>query len=152
MRSKTERVVFSRRLESEEYLSASLFIMSLLLKYKEEDYYYYVNVDANMDMDVTTYTSQEVQWQAKELMCTDLQAVFAIAEYDGFYEEITQIFWKNDIGGYNRYVAQTASSLYNDRDDNFCIAKSEEDALFYLGVILGIDDILTIREDNEEIF
>lgn len=105
-----------------------------------------------MDMDVTTYTSQEVQWQAKELMCTDLQAVFAIAEYDGFYEEITQIFWKNDIGGYNRYVAQTASSLYNDRDDNFCIAKSEEDALFYLGVILGIDDILTIREDNEEIF
>ena len=93
MRSDTERVVFNRSLNPDEYLSASLFMMSLLLKYKNEDYYYYVNVGKDMDMNVTTYTSEEVQWQANELMCTDLQAVFAIAEYDGFYEDLTEILW-----------------------------------------------------------
>lgn len=152
MRSETERVVFNRALDPDEYLSASLFMMSLLLRYKQEDYYYYVNVGKDMDMNVTTYTSEEVQWQANELMCTDLQAVFAIAEYDGFYEDITELLWKNNIGGYNRYVAQTTDTLIKDEDVKHCIAKSEKDAMFYFDTILGVDDILTIREDNEEIF
>lgn len=152
MRSETERVVFNRALNPDEYLSASLFMMSLLLKYKNEDYYYYVNVGKDMDMNVTTYASEEVQWQANELMCTDLQAVFAIAEYDGFYEDLTEILWKNNIGGYNRYVAQTTHTLIKDEDVKHCIAKSEKDAMFYFDTILGVDDILTIREDNEEIF
>lgn len=156
MRSAIDRVVFNRSLTPEERETVSIYMASVLISNALEEYYYYVHVgnmdDREMSISISTFSAEEVQWQANELMCTDLQAVYAIAEYDGFYEELMELLWINEINDYDRYIAQTKASLTGDEHVRHCIARSEKDALFYFNSILGVEDIITVRKDNEEIF
>ena len=59
-------------------------MMSVMMRPGESESYYYVKVNDDMSLNVTSYDPKEVLWQAKELMCTDLQALYAIVEYEGF--------------------------------------------------------------------
>lgn len=150
MNSSTDRVVFNRDLDPQEYVTISIFMMGYLSKYSDHDLYYYVEVKESLDLNITTFEASEIQWQANELMCTDQQALIAVCEYDGFYEEVLITLWENGIGDYNRYVVQTKESIISDEEPPFCIAKTEEDAYHYFANILHLEDILTVREDNEE--
>ena len=152
MKSSLERVVLNRDLTPEEYLSVSFFMMSVMMRPGESDSYYYVKVNDDMSLNVTSYDPKEVLWQAKELMCTDLQALYAIVEYEGFYEQLLEELWSRGIGDYNRYIAQTDKSLVDQDETRYCFAKKEADAYFYFDKILHLENILTIREDNEEIY
>jgi hypothetical protein len=156
MRSAIDRVVFSRSLTPEEQEVVGIYVASVLISSTLEENYYYVDLgnvnDKDTSMKILTFSSKEVQWQANELMCTDLQAVYAIAEYDGFYEELMELLWVNEVNDYDRYIAQTEATLVGDEPVRHCIARSEKDALFYFDSILGFKNIITIRKDNEEIF
>lgn len=152
MSSGLEKVVFSRDISETELYTISLFLESLIQRNKTDDQYYYVDVKEDLDLTITGYRAEEVQWQAKELMCTDLQALFSIVDYDGFYEELMQTLWANKINGLTRYVAHTKTTLLKDQEPHFCIAKNEKEANYYFKTILQLKDILTVREDDEEIF
>lgn len=156
MRSAVDRVVFSRSLAPEEQETVSIYIASVLISNPFNEDYHYVDLgnanDKGTSIGILTFSQEEVQWQANELMCTDLQAVYAIAEYDGFYEELMDLLWVNKINDYDRYIAQTESTLMGDEPVRHCIARSEKEAMFYFDSILGFKNIVTIRKDNEEIF
>lgn len=152
MSSGLEKVVFSRDISDSEFFTVSLFLEGLLKRNKEDDQYYYVDVKEDLDLTITGYRAEEVQWQAKELMCTDLQALFSIVDYDGFYEELMDTLWANKINGLTRFVAQTKTTLIKDQEPHYCIAKNEKEALYYFKTILQLKDVLTVREDDEEIF
>lgn len=147
-----ERVVFNRELKTEEYVSLSFFMIGFMQKYTDEDLYYYVEVSEDLDLHVTTFEAREVQWQAGELLCTDHEALMAIVEYDGFYEECMEMLWRNDINDLNRYVAQTEETISTDEEPRWCIAANEKEAYHYFSEILRLDKIITVREDNEETF
>lgn len=146
-----ERIVFSRELSEEEYILASIHLLSILHRYNQ-DSYYYVDIRSDQHMSVLALPEEEVHWQANELMCTDREAVIALLEYEGFYEELQYTLWKNNIGDLNRYIAHSEENIIHGTDPEPCIAKTEQDAYFYFNNILGILDILTVREDNEETF
>lgn len=147
-----ERVVFSRELRTEEYVSLSFFMIGFMQKYTDEDLYYYVEVSEDLDLHVTTFDAYEVQWQASELLCTDHEALVSMVEYDGFYEECMELLWQNKIGAYNRYIAQTKDTIEHGEEPRWCIAETEEEAYNYFHNILHLQNIITIREDNEETF
>lgn len=146
----TNRVVFNRDLNEKDYEGVSLFMSSLLQRYSDQDLYFYVEVGEMLDLGVTTYQAEEVQWQARQLMCTDQQALISICEFDGVLEELLTMFWELGVLPLNRYVAQTVRTLEEDSEPITCIAKDEQEAYFYFNTILNIDDIITIREDNEK--
>lgn len=146
----TDRVVFNRVLNAEEYLSISFFMIGFMSKYQDEDLYYYVEVHESLDINITTYRAEEVQWQAKELFCTDHEAVICINEFEGFYENTMELLWREGINDLNRYIAQTSHTLEHDEDPFWCVAKDETEAYYYFSEILQLEDIITIREDNEE--
>ena len=152
MSSGLEKVVFSRDISETELYTVSLFLDSLIKRNNTDDQYYYVDVKEDLDLTITGYRAEEVQWQAKELMCTDLQALFSIVDYDGFYEELMQTLWDNQINELTRYVAQTKTTLLKDQEPHYCVSKNEEEAHYYFKTILQLKDILTVREDDEEIF
>ena len=156
MKSAIDRVVFSRSLAPEEQETVSIYIASVLISNPFNEDYHYVDLgnvnNKGASIGILTFSQEEVQWQANELMCTDLQAVYAIAEYDGFYEELMEVLWVNNINDYYRYVAQTEATLVGDETVRHCIARSEKEALFYFDSILGLKNIIMIRKDNEEIF
>lgn len=151
MNSGIDRIVFNRDLKTEEYVSLSLFMAGFMQKYKDEDLYYYVEVGENLDLHVTTYDAYEVQWQASELLCTDHEALVSMTEFDGFYEEVMEMLWRNKINDYDRYIAQTVESVGEGLEPRWCIASSLDDANHYFSHILNLKDIITIRIDNEEI-
>lgn len=152
MNSTTDRVVFNRDLNPDEYLSVTFFLMGFMQKYEDDDLYFYVEVSENIDLTITTYRAEEVQWQARELMCTDHEAVISITEFEGFYEDLNMLMWSCGINNLNRYVAQTSYTLERDYDPHICIAKNEKDAYYYFSRVLQLEDIITIREDNEETY
>jgi len=152
MNSGIERIVFNRDLKTEEYVSLSFFMVGFMQKYREEDLYYYVEVGEDLDLNVTTYEAYEVQWQASELLCTDHEALVSMTEYDGFYEEVMEMLWRNGINDYDRYIAQTVESVGEGLQPRWCIASTEEDAYHYFSHILKLEDIITVRVDNEETF
>lgn len=146
----TDRIVFSRELSTEEYLSISFFMIGFMQRYEDSDLYYYVEVGENLDLHISSYHAEEIQWQAKELMCTDHEAVVSITEFEGFYEELCEMLWVNHLNGLNRYVAQTAESISEDFTAATCIAKDHKEAFYYFDTILKLPEIITVREDNEE--
>lgn len=150
MNLNTERIVFNRELKTEEYVSLSFFMVGFMQKYSDEDLYYYVEVSEDLDLNVTTFDAYEVQWQASELLCTDHEALVSMTEFDGFYEECMEMLWRNGIGSYNRYVAQTKDSIEYGEDPRWCISSTYEEAHNYFHNILRLKDVITIREDNEE--
>jgi len=145
-----ERVVFSRQLATEEYVSISFFMIGFMHKYTDEDLYYYVEVSEDLDLHVTTFDAYEVQWQASELLCTDHEALVSMVEYDGFYEEVMEMLWRNGINKYDRYVAQTEETISEGLDPRWCISATEEEAYHYFSHILKLKHIITVRKDNEE--
>ena len=150
MNSGIERIVFNRDLKTEEYVSLSFFMVGFMQKYRDEDLYYYVEVSDDLDLHVTTYDAYEVQWQASELLCTDHEALVSMTEFDGFYEEVMEILWRNNINSYDRYVAQTKETIGEGLDPRWCIASTEEEAYHYFSHILKLKDIITVRKNNEE--
>ena len=150
MNSGIERIVFNRDLKTEEYVSLSFFMVGFMQKYRDEDLYYYVEVSDDLDLNVTTYEAYEVQWQASELLCTDHEALVSMTEFDGFYEEVMEMLWRNNINNYDRYVAQTKETIAEGLKPRWCIAPTEEDAYHYFSHILKLEDIITVRIDNEE--
>lgn len=152
MNSGIERIVFNRDLKTEEYVSLSFFMVGFMQKYKDEDLYYYVEVSEDLDLNVTTFDAYEVQWQASELLCTDHEALVSMVEYDGFYEEVMEMLWKNNINNLDRYIAQTTESIETGEDPRWCIAPDEEQAYHYFAHILQLKDIITVRIDNEEAY
>jgi hypothetical protein len=148
-----KRVVFSRELSDGEIGQIGLFVLAAIRGNDDiYDYYFYIYVDQDIDITITSYRSEEVQWQAKQLLCTDLDAVVSMVEYEGFYEDYMRLLWANEIGDLNRYVAQTKKTLTQNIDPVWCIAENEKDALYYFKNIINIKDVVTIREDNEETF
>lgn len=152
MNSGIDRIVFNRELKTEEYVSLSIFMIGFMQKHNEEDYYYYVEVSDDLDLSVTTYEAYEVQWQASELLCTDQEALVSMIEFDGFYEEVMEMLWRNKIGPYNRYIAQTKDTIEYGEEPRWCIAENDEEAHHYFSDILHLQNIITIREDNEETY
>jgi len=150
MNSGIERIVFNRDLKTEEYVSLSFFMVGFMQKYRDEDLYYYVEVSDDLDLHVTTYEAYEVQWQASELLCTDHEALVSMTEFDGFYEEVMEMLWRNNINGYDRYVAQTKETIGEGLDPRWCIASTEEEAFHYFSHILKLKEIITVRKNNEE--
>lgn len=148
----TDRIIFSRDLSEEEYISLSIFMVGFIQNHGEEDLYFYVDINDNFDLSVSTYEAEEVQWQAAQLMCTDQEAVISMTEYDGYYEEIMELLWKNDINNYDRYIAQTIETIGEGIDPRWCVASDEKEAFHYFSNILKVKDIVTIRVDNEETF
>ena len=124
--------------------------MGFIQRYSDEDLYYYVEVSEQMDLNITTFRAEEIQWQANQLFCTDHEAVISITEFEGFYEELHEILWANNLNDLNRYVAQTAESIEADMEAAVCIAKNEKEAYHYFSEIVQLEDIITVREDNEE--
>lgn len=147
-----KRVVFNRELSDEEIAHIGLFVLAAIRRHKDDDYYFYIHVYEDLDITITSYRALEVQWQAHQLMCTDLDAVVSMVEYEGFYEDYMKLLWTNEIGNLNRYVAQTERTLVENIDPVWCIARNEKDALYYFKNIINIKDVLTVREDNEETF
>ena len=146
----TERIVFSRDLNTDEYLSISFFMIGFMHRYQDEDLYYYVDVTEDLDLNITTYRAEEIQWQANQLMCTDHEAVISITEFEGFYEDLQAMLWRCNLNSLNRYVAQTIETIENDEKPMWCVAKDEADAYHYFTEILQLKEVITVREDNEE--
>ena len=155
MRLDPKKILTSRRFNTEEVLSAYEIMRNLMDAKDADEFYYYIDTDKNGMAHVFVTGIYEVEWLAKKLNCRPKQALMCINEYPGFWEELKDTLNSVGVSGYDkRFLVFTKRDLMND-SNNFgsheeYVGDSKEDAMEYFKKVLGVADVISIIEDEEE--
>ncbi|MEJ6794604.1 MAG: hypothetical protein QNK68_06305 [Flavobacteriales bacterium] len=152
MKLNQNRIVLSRDLDEDKAFLVYSSLENVLNRYNTNNNYFLIDLDVDFGVSVITYDPDEIQWLARELGCTDREAVICVYYYDGFLEDLKDVLYINGINDYKRYYVVTKEELLDGKDVDYgdYIGKSKEDAFFYFENIVGASEIISIQEDYEE--
>jgi hypothetical protein len=152
MKLNQSRIIISRDLDEDKAYLVYSSLEDVLKRYNNNNNYFFIDLEVDFGVSVIAYEPDEIHWLARELECTDREAVICVYYYDGFLEDLKDVLYINGINDYKRYYVVTKEELLGGKDIDYgdYIGKSKEDAFFYFENIVGAPEIISIQEDYEE--
>lgn len=103
------RLMWSRHPDKFEVEVVEEYIRELIFKRKDlRNVYIYVNLDTeDGGIEIVNYPVQSIQVVAKELECSEREALYCCAKFPGFLLELRETLYWNDINGLCKYIIVT---------------------------------------------
>lgn len=103
------RLIWSREPDIYEMDVVEDYIRGLILKRHDfSKVYIYVNLDTEEGgIEIQNYPEQSIKVLAKELGCSDKEALYCVGKFPGFLQELRGMLYWNDINDLKKFLITT---------------------------------------------
>lgn len=127
------RMMWSRTPDKFEIEIVTDYIQDLARQNKDvSKYYIYVNLDTeDGGIEIVNYPVKSIEVVARELECSEREALYCVAVYPGFLSELRECLYWNDINDLKKFIVRTEdfdSLEYPIFHDAITYAESQEKA------------------------
>ena len=148
MKFDPNKIIIEKQLTTEQGL-AVYDTLKTLMDSTEDDCYYYVDI-INFQIRVDSVRTEQVEWYANQLNCTEKEAMTCLSVYPGFLYDLNSILYFSGINNLKRYEAEVSKdpienfNTYQEYGDFF--GKSKKEALMFFRDILEIENLIDVKQ------
>ena len=155
MKFDPNKIIIEKQLTTEQGL-AVYDTLKALIDSTDYDCYYYVDI-INFQIRVDSVRAEQVEWYAKQLKCTEKEAMTCLSLYPGFLYDLNSILYFSGINDLRRFEAQVSEdpienfNTYQEFGDFF--GKSKKEAMMFFRDILEVENLTGVRQfrlDSDE--
>lgn len=103
------KLIWSRQPDMYEMEVVEDYIRDLILKrFDVSKFFIYVNLDTEEGgIEIINYPEQSIKVLAKELGCSDKEALYCVGKFPGFLQELRGMLYWNDINDLKKFLITT---------------------------------------------